>query len=341
MPPGPFPPDAPATCALHHRLFTQFGTPLFRRSAADGTPAMVVRLGERDAVIPLRALQNQCGIEDDSPDGRMLGLIAESLDYVAGLRIGETLPLEVCTGEASWAPDPVHLQLAATRLRMQLVQWLNANSPNEQPALDGAALLAAGEDPQLRHQVQAAFIQAALALGLPGPTDVVARVEDLAHELAYIEALRARLLRRVRSVTVKLEPGKLEPGSAGLRRSPGRLETLTQVRRLSATGLKQIAARFDELDAQTGEVMSALRNTDSQRIFIRSNRDWLYRSQRAWDPLLADWDPVAGMLDDGFWPLLNRSYQFLAPRFMAVTEWTLLTRPRSRKKHPSHAQMVW
>ena len=303
-----------------------------------------------DAVIPLRALQNQYSIEDDSPDGRMLGLIAESLDYVAGLRIGETLPPEVCTGEASWAPDPVHLQVAATRLRLQLVQWLNANSANEQPALDGAALLAAGDDPQLRHQVQAAFVQTALALGLPGPTDVVARVEDLARELAYIEALRDRLLRRVRSVTVKLEPGKLEPGkldpgrldpgTASLRGSPGRLETLTQVRRLSATGLKQIAKRFDELDAQTGEVMSALRNTDSQRIFIRSNRDWLYRNQRAWDPLLADWDPVVGMLDDGFWPLLNRSYKFLAPRFMAVTEWNL-TRQRPRKKHPSHAQMVW
>lgn len=335
------PPDTPmpSICALHHRLFTQLGEPTFRRSETDGAPVMVVRLGDRDAAIPLRALQNECGIEDDSPDGRMLGLIVESLDYVTGLRIGETLPPEVRTGEASWEPDPVHLKIAATRLRLQLINWLGANSAREQPTLDAEALLQAADDPALRQQVQAAFVQAAVALGLPDATEVVARVEDLARELAYIEALRDRLLRRVRSVSVKLESN---PGTAfGLRRSPARLETLTQVRRLFGKALKQIAARFDELDAQTGEVMSALRNTDSQRIFIRSNRDWLYRSQRAWEPLLRDWDHATGMLDEGFGSLLNRSYQFLAPRFMAVTEWTMQTRQHPRKKDPKNTQMVW
>jgi hypothetical protein len=38
--------------------------------------------------------------------------------------------------------------------------------------------------------------------------------------------------------------------------------------------------------------------------------------------------------------LLNRSYQFLAPRFMPVTEWDSLTRPVARKKGRTR-QMVW
>jgi hypothetical protein len=345
MNPGSFNPDPfkpgdpmPATCALRHRLFTQLGEPIFRRSETDGAPVMVVRLGERDAAIPLRSLQMECGIEDDSPDGRMLGLIAESLDYVTGLRIGQTLPPEVRTGEASWEPDPVHLKLAATRLRLQLVDWLGANSgpnaANGQPALDAQALLLSADDPALRQQVQAAFDQAAIALGLPDATEVVTRVESLARELAYIEALRDRLLRRVREMTVKLGPGNIRP------RSPSsRTETLTQVRRLAGTALKQIAARFEELDAQTSEVMSALRNADSQRIFIRSNRDWLYRSQRAWEPLLREWDTAPDMHDEAFPALLARSYQFLAPRFMAVTEWTMLTRQRPRRK--GQKRMVW
>ncbi len=334
----PFPSDnaTPAICALDHRLFSQLKAPLFRRSETDNTPVMVIRLGERDAAIPLRALQNECGIEDDSPDGRMLGLIAESLDYVTGLRIGDALPPEVCTGEASWEPDPIHLKLAATRLQLQLVHWLGASSGREQPNLDADALLQAADDPALRQQVQEAFDQAALALGLPDATEVVSGLEDLARELAYIEALRDRLLRRVRSVTRKLAPGTL-----GLRSNSSRLETLTQVRRLSSAALKQIAARFDELDAQTGEVMAALRNADSQRTFIRSNRDWLYRSQRAWEPLLRDWDPITDMHDEEFWPLLVRSYQFLAPRFMAVTEWTMVTRQLPRKKSQMQAQMIW
>ena len=118
------------------------------------------------------------------------------------------------------------------------------------------------------------------------------------------------------------------------------LETLTQVRRLTAAALKQIGHRFDELDAQTGEVMAALRNADSQRTFIRSNRDWLYRTQRAWQSLLAEWD-VAGIgFDEGILQLLNRSYQFLAPRYMPVTEWASLSRPAKRKQDKER-RMVW
>jgi hypothetical protein len=54
--------------------------------------------------------------------------------------------------------------------------------------------------------------------------------------------------------------------------------------------LREIRRRFEDLDAQTGEVMSVLRHADSQRAFIRSNRDWLYRSLRAWEPILREWD---------------------------------------------------
>ena len=66
---------------------------------------MVVKLGERDAAIPLRSLQREFGIPDDSDDGRMLGLIAQSLDFVTGVQIGDALPTEVLTGQASWEPD--------------------------------------------------------------------------------------------------------------------------------------------------------------------------------------------------------------------------------------------
>jgi hypothetical protein len=86
--------------------------------------------------------------------------------------------------------------------------------------------------------------------------------------------------------------------------------------------------------------MSALRNADSQRVFIRSNRDWLYRAQRAWQALLAEWD-VAGIgFDEGIFLLLNRSYHFLAPRFMPVTEWASRTLPDRRKKEQART-MVW
>ena len=89
-----------------------------------------------------------------------------------------------------------------------------------------------------------------------------------------------------------------------------------------ASGCKGIAGRFDELDAQTGEVMAALRNVSRQREFIREHRDWLFRSQRAWEPILAEWAAFdESDAPEQLWALVGRTYHFLAPRFMPVTEW--------------------
>jgi hypothetical protein len=322
-------------CTLTHPVFTSFGEPLFRRSEADGAPVMVVKLGERDAALPLRSLQREFGIPDDSDDGRMLGLIAQSLDFVTGLQIGDALPAEVLTGQASWEPDAVHLQIAQARLQWQLVAWLNSGTGADAQDLDADALLQVADDPARKQQVQQAFAKAAETLGLPSREAVIQLVEDLAQELAYIEALRDRLLRRVNGMA-----DKLERMAQAYRGDVSHLETLTQVRRLTNAALKQITHRFEELDAQTGEVMAALRNTDSQRTFIRSNRDWLYRAQRAWNSLLKEWDGAGIGYDEGILLLLNRSYQFLAPRFMPVTEWTSLLRPAKSKKDATR-QMVW
>ena len=321
-------------CVLTHPLFTTLGEPLFRRAETDGAPVMVVMLGEREAAIPLRSLQREFGIPDDSDDGRMLALIAQSLDFVAGLRIGDALPAEVWSGQASWQPDEMHLNIANARLQWQLVVWLSSGTGGDAPNLDADALMQVADDPARKQQVQQAFAKAAEALGLPSPEAVVQLVEELAQELAYIEALRDRLLRHVMGMMEKLNR------MAQTYRGDGsHLETLTQVRRLTAAALKQIARRFEELDAQTGEVMAALRNADSQRTFIRSNRDWLYRAQRAWQTLLSEWDAAGVSFDEGMMLLLNRSYQFLAPRFMPVTEWVAVLRPG--KKEKKVRQMVW
>jgi len=326
---------APLLCHLEHPVFSRVGEPLFRRAESDGTPVMVVQLGEREAVLPLRSLQREFGIPDDSADGRMLAQIAGSLDFVAGLRLGDALPAEVLSGEASWDPSPMHFQIATARLRLQLVAWLRADKSGKETTLDPKALLAAAEDPALRQQVQEAFRKAADELGLPAPDSVIELVEELGRELAYIEALRERLLGRVQVMAAKLE--RLTQAFRG---DAAQLETLTQVRRLTGVALKQIGRRFAELDAQTAEVMQTLRNLDSQRTFIRSNRDWLYRTQRAWQPVLMDWDQAGFGFDEHTRALLLRTYQFLAPRFMAVTEWSSLNR-LIRNRDDKKRRMIW
>lgn len=321
----------PERCLLNHQVFTMLGAVSFRRARADGTPVMVVTLGDREAVVPLRALQREFGIGDDSADGRMLGLIAESLDYVCGLSLGDKLPSEVLTGRASWEPSAEHKRLAMNIIRLQLLSWID---PEAADPAKGDPLLRLENEPALRQQVQLAFERAATELGLPDRDAVVALVQELAGELAYIEALRDRLLRPVQAIT-----NRLERLMAAYRGDSQRQESASRVTRLAITARQTFQERFDELAAQTGEVMSALRNMESQQAFIRSIRDQLYREQRAWQPILDGWaasDPA----EEVPWDLIMRTYQFLAPRYMPVTEWT----PASRNMRPAGKQaaaMSW
>ena len=325
---------SPVCCTLAHRGFVALGQPLFRRAEADGTPVMVVTLGDREAALPLRSLQREFGIADDAPDGRMLALIAAAFDFVSALRLGDPLPQEVCTGEASWEPDATHQAVASMRLRLLLVAWLNDGGAGDGQELDADALLHAAEDPAIRRQVQHALDYAASALGLASQEAVVELIEDLAHELAFVEALRERLLRRVQAMAQQIERAVKV-----LRGDVRQMETVAQVRRLIGVALKEIMRRFAEVDAQTGEVMATLRNAERQRAFIRSHRDWLYRSQRAWQPVLVEWEASGMEPDEVTRAMLNRTYRFLAPRFMSVTEWVSATRP-IRKKAPIR-QMTW
>lgn len=331
----PDPPPTQTHCSLDHKLFSALQEPVFRR-AVDGAPVLTLRLGDRAASIPLPSLMREFDIPEDSPDGQMLTLIEESLDFVSLLRPDDPLPCEVLTGEASWGPDPIHYEIASTRLRLQLIDWFSAGSGAERKGLDAASLLQIADDPQLKLQVQQAMSSAAEALELAGANVVIDLLEMLTRELAYIEALRDRLLGRVRSLA-----DRIARISRGFRGDANKVDTITQVRRLSGIALRSLALRFQELDTQTGEVMAALRNVDHQKAFIREHRDWLYRSQRAWETILEQWDSAGEELDSAMFALLSRTYQFLAPRFMPVTEWISATTPGRASAVNKAPRMVW
>ena len=316
-------------------MFALFQQPLFRRSDTDATPVMVVQLGERKAVMPLRSIQREFGIPDDSADGQMLSLIAEALDFVPVLRLGDKLPPEVLTGDASWEPGREHVHRALTRLNLQLVAWLHGTAGADTMVIGAEALARADDDPLLRQHIQDAFQGAAKALGLPSQAAVIEQLESLAGELAYIEALRDRLLDRVAALAHRIERLVREAHS-----DLGQRGSMDRLRFLSGEALRQLKRRFDEQDAQVAEVMAVLRHLDSHRGFIRSNRDWLYRSHMAWDPLLEDWDRDGGLGLEVLRPLLARTYQFLAPRFMPVTEWLKGNKP-AKKADAGVRPMLW
>jgi hypothetical protein len=297
---------------------------------------MALSLGDRPATVPLRALQRELGIDDDSDDGRMLWLIAESLDFVVGLQLGDALPTEVVDGRASWTFGAGHRALASARLRLQLAAWLR-------PEAAGAAIGDADvvrrldSDPAMRKHVQAALGRAARDLGLAGPGEVLAMIELLAEELAYIEALRDMLLLPVRGVVARVERM-----CRGGRMNETRHEMLNQVRRLGAAALQQISARFDAVDADSRRVPEALGNVDCQRTLIRSSRDWLFRVSRGWAPILAAWDDQPEVPNRQPWKVLEQTYRFLAPRYMPVQEWQAFVRQRPKARPDATASaMQW
>jgi hypothetical protein len=326
--------DCPDTCQFEHKLFALFDAPLFRCAETDNTPVMTIRLGDRDVAMPLRSLQREFGIADETADGQMLRLIAGALEFVSALRIGDKLPSEILTGAASWEPDAEHVQMASARLQIQLVDWLRTRTGGGPLGITPESLASGDVDPAARQAMQEALAQAAEALGLPTPDAVLGKIADLAQELAYIEALRDRLLRRAQSMAVKLE--RLSQAKTG---DTSQADTMSRVRRLSSTALKQILHRFDDQDAQIGEIMAALGHIESHRTFIRTNRDWLYRAQRAWEPILLQWDVATPVASESMRNLLSCTYRFLAPRFMPATEWISSLRPSSQK--PKARGMVW
>ncbi len=315
----------PERCDLHHRVFSTVGGVRFHRSSQDSLPVMALTLGAREASIPLKSLRREFDIGDQSHDGMMLDLVGLALDYVNSIRPGDRFPPELLTGEASWRPSPDHLRLAATRLALDLVCWLSPSSRWAQAQRDARTLLRLAQEADLQADVEALAGECAEELGMAGRDQVLQAMDDLSRELSFIEALRDSLMLRVQRFIVRLD--RLRPARllCGLQ-----AETLASVGRLSALAEKQLRSRFDEVDAQTQQIAALLRDVESQRAFIRSNRDWLYRSERAWQPVLDQWDGVCEEARAEIAALLATTYQFLAPRFMPTMEWVHHRRARSR-----------
>ena len=81
---------------------------------------------------------------------------------------------------------------------------------------------------------------------------------------------------------------------------------------------------------------------ESQRNLIRSSRDNFYRSSRAWEPTLHDWEQSDHLTDVELWQLIDRTYHFLAPRYMPVQEWqAFVTGQRHARPKPLGAVMTW
>lgn len=308
-----------------HKVFTVEGC-RFVLSRSTEEPVMMLKLGKLDAEVPIEKLCGEFSIDPKSFDGQLLKMVCNGLKYVREIRPGDTIPNELIDGTASWRVDDRHFQIAKGRLTVQLVTWLTGgetviSSPEQLEQLV--------EDPVTKARVNEAFKVIANRLAISGDPEVEVekRIELLAKELAYIEALRERLgqlgvIRR-----------GLEAAHRIYKNERTVKEEIVRMQSLSLPPITDLEARFAQVDAQTGEILIMLNKFELNISYIREMRDDLHQCLRPWDELLEGWAEVA--LDKGpaLEALLKKTYQHLARKYSQASHWRLANRqaPRDRK----------
>lgn len=308
----------PSVVQFDHAFFRRMDDIYFRLDESTGEPVAVVKLGDEQLVLPFEGIRREFRL-DGTRDGRLLALMARGLKYVKGLRIGDPLPPEILTRRASWSPEPRHQQIAYHRLAMQLLGWL---SHDEHVITNPEELLQVAGDPTFKRKVNEAFGEAAehLGLGRENREQVVQYITDLSDELAYIEAMRDKF-HQMQAMDEKIQTLRRLYGS---HRSV--LETADPVARLMERALAEFTDLFEQADAQTGEIMAALKNIDAQKTFIQDMRDEIHVRLLPWDELLDEWQRLPAKRTLWAEDLLSRTYRFLAPRYMPVDEWVMMTK---------------
>lgn len=320
--------DLPTKIEFRHVFFQKLDGLFFRLSEQTGEPIAVVKLGETEVALTLRGIKKELKLEDDDPDAMMLDVVSNGLDYVKGLRPGDPMPRELVTREASWVPSDRHRLIAHQRLTIQLVSWL---SGDEHVITNPDELQQVADDPVTRKKVLNAFDEAAekLGLGRARKHEVVEFLEKLTIELSFIECLRDTFN------DIKIMAETIQ----GLRKLYGHersvLEIADPVARLMVLAIKDIEALFLQVDAQTCEIMGLLRNIDQHVSYIRMVRDEVHKKMMAWDVLLGRWRGIRVEFSSGHPDLLRDTYHFLAPRYMQVNEWVLVTKLHDPKEAES------
>jgi hypothetical protein len=324
-------PTTPQICQLSHSGFRLLGEPVFRLSGGAGVPSMVVQLDNQEAVLPLRSVAREFHVDDESPDGQMLKLIEQALNYVAFLRLGDKLPSELSGGQASWEPGEQDRRIAASRVRQNLVRCVFARTGNSATVTRGEAP-GWEEEPANRALLKQTITGAATLVEGSDEAEIAARIITLNGEMAYIECMRRTLIRGIMGLQEKLLRIDLSQVPSA------RHDTVQQVQRLGRRGLTEITHRFDAVDVRLDDVLALVRDLPQAVAWLRSQRDWLFRTNHAWSAVFADWATASSHFDDFLWKVVERTYSFLAPRFMSVQEWAI--RDASPKQEDARAQ-IW
>ena len=311
--------DGSTHFAFEHKVFGIDGC-YFAADRNGDKPRFLMPLGDEMAAIAIAALRQEFGIADDSNDGRLLDVVAKSLQYVREIRPNDSIPQELLDGSASWSVEERHRTAAHARIKIQLATLLTGR---EDQVIQSDEIEQLVDDPEITRRVQEAFDLVAEKLGLPPEQkqEVIHKIEQLGHELSFIEGLRERF----ESITDI--PPKLERLSKFYGNQTGTWDELNRVTVLLREAMTDVETVFDMVDAQTCEILTVLRSFDLHVGLIREARDDLHRRFMDWDDIIEPWQSEAGTeRSDEVEQLIRHTYRLLAQKFPQTQEWALVNR---------------
>jgi hypothetical protein len=313
--PEPRKASKPTHFAFEHTVFSVKDA-WFSLSPVSGDAVYNVPLGDVRATLPIDTVAGSFNIKEKSADAELLQTVKRSLKFVKEIRPGDSIPSELLDGTASWKVEPHHRDIAHARITVQLVSWMSGK-PME--SIDAAELESIATLPETKKKVQEAFevLAEKLGLGRERKQEVVAKIEELAREMSYIEALRER--------AQKIQ--KLYAGFGHLtsvyKRERSILEDINRVRILMKKPVTDIGEIFEQIDGNTGEILNTMKKFAAQIKYIRDQRDDLHHRFMKWDGLLHEWSDIVLERSARLDRLTRVTYQFAARHFPLNTEWGL------------------
>ncbi len=311
--------DGSTRFVFEHKIFQIDGC-YFAADRNGAKPKFLMPLGDEMAAIAIAALRQEFGIAEDSNDGRILDVVAKGLKYVREIRPNDSIPQELLDGTASWSVEERHRTAAHARIKIQLATLLTGR---EDQVIDSDAIEQLVDDPEIRRRVQEAFSLVAEKLGLPPERkqEVVSKIEQLGHELSFIEGLRERF------TCITDIPPKIERLSKFYGNQTTTWDELSRVKVLLQEAIADIETVFDMMDAQTCEILTVLRSFDLHIGLIREARDDLHRRFMDWDEVIEPWQSETGAeRSDEIEQLIRHTYRLLAQKFPQTQEWALVNR---------------
>jgi len=200
---------------------------------------------------------------------------------------------------------------------VSILSWINGK-PVEFG--DAHQLESIANNPETKKKVQEGFevLAEKLGLGRANKNQVVDKIEQLAKESAYIEALRERFT----------DIQKVYTGFNILhniyKRERGVQEEIGRIRVLMKKPVDDIAGILLQVDANTGEVFNVLKRLPEVIGYIREKRDELHQRFMLWDDILPAWKSMPMERDGRIDKLVRTTYRFVARHFPQDSEWSLM-----------------